>query len=93
VTTTADDTGTETYVKFNGANAAADNPGIELGDRVVFSGVGECVGVGIEKRGDGERRPVVKVKVLDVELGEITKPPRDEQLPFDEDTPALGSAT
>jgi hypothetical protein len=90
MTAATDETGTETYVKFNGANAATENPGIELGDRVAFSGVGECVSVGIEKRGDGERRPVVKVKVLDVELEEITKPPRDEQLPFDEDTPALG---
>lgn len=80
----------ETYVKFRGANASAADPGISLGDRVTFTGVGECVSVATEKRGDGEQRPVVAVKVAEVQLGEIVKAPTDDQLPFDEDIPALG---
>lgn len=83
---------TETYVKFNGANAQAEDPGINLGDRVTFTGIGECVRVATEKRSDGERRPVVTVKVADVTLGDIEKAPVDDQLPFDEDTPALGGS-
>jgi hypothetical protein len=75
----------ETYIKFRGANASAENPGIQLGDRVEFTGIGECVSVATEKRGDGEQRPVIAVKVLEVDLGEITKAPTDEQLPFSED--------
>lgn len=75
----------ETYVKFRGANASAENPGIGLGDLVAFSGTAECVQIGTEKRADGEQRPVVAVKVIEVDLGEITKAPDDEQLPFAED--------
>jgi hypothetical protein len=94
MTATADTDAPDTYVKFRGANASTENPGIELGDRVEAIVIGECVAVGTEKRGDGERRPVVSVKVVDVELGAVTKPPKEDQLPFDEDdTPALGSAT
>lgn len=81
-----------TYVKFNGANASLDDdPEIDLGDVVRFTGIGECVKVGREKRGDGERRPVITVKVGDVELSEVMKAPKEDQLPFAEDAPALGA--
>lgn len=81
-----------TYVKFNGANASVDDdPEIELGDVVRFSGMGECIKVSREIRGDGERRPVITVKVGDIELGEVIPAPKEDQLPFDEDAPALGA--
>lgn len=82
---------TETFVKFNGASASVEKPDIQLGDIVEFTGMGECVRVATEKRSDGERRPVITVKVGEVELGEVVKAPKDEQLPFDEDTPTLGT--
>jgi hypothetical protein len=79
---------TETYVKMRGANASVNDPQITLGDRVEFSGMGECVAVGTEKRADGEERPVVTIKVEEVDLGDVTKPPKDDQLPFEDDEQA-----
>lgn len=76
---------TETYVKFRGTNASVEDPEIGLGDRVTFTGLGRCVGTGTEERADGEQRPVVTVKVEEVELGDVTKAPKGDQLPFDED--------
>ncbi|QJY46682.1 hypothetical protein [Pseudonocardia broussonetiae] len=75
---------TETYVRFRGTNASVDKLDIGLGDRVEFTASGECVAIGTEKRADGEERPVVTVKVDEVELGDVTEGSRDEQLPFDD---------
>lgn len=83
--------GTETFVKFNGASASVESPDIALGDVVKFSGMGECVRVATEKRSDGERRPVITVKVGDVELAGVIKAPKEDHLPFGEDAPALGA--
>lgn len=81
---------TDTYVTFNGATASVDDLKIDLGDRVKFSGYGECVKVGTEKRADGEQRPVVTIKVEDVEVGDIDPAPIEDQLPFDEAADDLG---
>lgn len=76
---------TDTYITFNGANASVEKaPDIGLGDRVDFSGFGECVRVATEKRSDGEQRPVITIKVAEVDLGDISPAPKDDQLPFDE---------
>lgn len=76
---------TETYVKFRGTNASVEDPEVELGDRVEFSGYGRCVGTGTEERADGEQRPTVTVKVEEVQLGEISKGEKDGQLSLVED--------
>lgn len=75
----------ETFIKFRGMKAAGETPDIALGDVMAFSGVAECVQVGTEKRADGERRPVIGMRVMEVDLGEVTPAPKDEQLPFNED--------
>lgn len=74
---------TETYVRFRGTNASVDTLDIALGDRVQFTASGECVHIGTEKRADGEQRPVVTVKVDEVELGDVTEAEKVDQLPFD----------
>lgn len=77
---------TETYVKFRGMKAAAEGlPVPGLGDIQTFNVTAECVSVGTEKRADGEQRPVIGMRVVEVEPGEITEAPKDEQLPFTED--------
>lgn len=76
---------TESYVTFRGAAAKIEELKAELGDRVEFSGVGEVTHVGTEKREDGERRPIVKIKVLEVDVDGVAPAPKDEQLPFAED--------
>lgn len=78
--------GPETYIKFRGMKAAADGlPVPDLGDVQTFSVTAECVSVGTEKRADGEKRPVIGMRVMEVEPGEITKAPTDNQLPFEDD--------
>lgn len=76
---------TETYVRFRGTNASVEKLEIGLGDRVEFTASGECVAIGTEKRADGEERPVVTVKVDEVDLGDVTERPVDDQLPFKDD--------
>lgn len=71
---------TETYIRFRGANASVENPEVGLGDRVEFSGYGRCVFDGTEERGDGEKRPVLAIKVEEVEIGDVSKEPKDGQL-------------
>lgn len=81
---------TDTYVKFRGTNASVENPEIGLGDYVEFKGSGRCVGVGTEERADGEQRPTVTVKVEEIDLGDVSPAPKDDQLPFDQgDEPDL----
>lgn len=81
----------EAYVRFRGMKAAEEMPEIALGDVMKFSGIAECVQLGTEKRADGEQRPVVGMRVVEVELGEITAAPKDEQLPFEDDDAPLGT--
>lgn len=76
---------TETYVRFRGTNASVEKLEIGLGDRVEFTASGECVAIGTEKRADGEERPVVTVKVDEVDLGDVTERAVDDQLPFNDD--------
>lgn len=79
------------YVKFRGMKAADGVPDdIALGDVQEFTGRAECVHIGTEKRADGEQRPVIGMRVLDVELGDVTPAPRDGQLALDEDDTPLG---
>ncbi|TAK32293.1 MAG: hypothetical protein EPO40_02920 [Myxococcaceae bacterium] len=89
-TTPTPDSTPEGYVKFRGMQAAAMTPDIALGDLMRFSGLAECVQLGTEKRADGEQRPVVGMRVVEVELGEITAAPKDEQLPFEDDDTTIG---
>lgn len=77
----------ETYIKFRGMKAAAEGiPTPDLGDIQTYTVTAECVQVGTEKRADGEKRPVIGMRVVEVEPGEITPAPKDEQLPFNEET-------
>lgn len=76
---------TETFIKFRGTSASVEDPDIGLGDHVEFSGSGKCVAVGTEERADGEQRPTVTVKVEEIDLGDVSPAPKDDQLPFDED--------
>jgi hypothetical protein len=80
----------EAYIKFRGMRAASGDVRPGLGDVVAFTGTAECVQVGEEKRADGEQRPVIGMRVLDVELGDVTPAPRDGQLALDEDDTPLG---
>jgi hypothetical protein len=76
----------DTYIKFRGMKAATNEiPEVSLGDMQTFTVTAECVQTGTEKRADGEERPVIGMKVMEVELGEITPAPKDDQLPFNED--------
>lgn len=76
---------TETFVRFRGMKSTGEDvPAMALGDHMRFSGVAECVQIAQEKRADGEERPVIGMRVLEVDLGEVTEAPKDEQLPFDE---------
>lgn len=77
----------ETYLKFRGMKASGNLPTIpELGDVQTYTVTAECVAVGTEKRADGERRPVIGMKVLEVEPGDIEKAPEgDPQLPLGDD--------
>jgi hypothetical protein len=82
---------TETYIKFRGMKAAAeDMPVPGLGDVQAFTVTAECVSVGTEKRADGEQRPVIGMRVMEVDPGEITKAPTDTQLKLVDDGPTLG---
>lgn len=75
----------DAYVKFRGMQAAEQSIDVALGDHVQFSGTAECVQIGQEKRADGEQRPVIGMRVMEVELGPVSKAPVDEQLPFTDD--------
>lgn len=78
--------GTKTFMKFRGMNAIGEDLTIPaLGDIQTFTVTAECVSTGTEKRADGEKRPVIGMRVIEVEPGAITPAPKDEQLPFDED--------
>lgn len=73
--------GPKIYIKFRGMNAAGEDlPTPQLGDIMDVSVKAECVSVATEKRADGERRPVIGMKVIEVEPGEITKAPKEEGL-------------
>jgi hypothetical protein len=81
----------EVYIKFRGMKAGADDIAVpELGDIMEFAVTAECVSVGTEKRADGERRTVIGMRVMEVEPGEISKAPTDDQLPFNDDADELG---
>lgn len=72
---------TEKFVKFNGTNASVEAPEVvKLGDRIEFSGAGVVSFIGDELRGDGEERPVLTLKVQEVELGDVSPAPEDPQL-------------
>ncbi|MDN5854344.1 MAG: hypothetical protein L0K86_16120 [Actinomycetia bacterium] len=81
---------TDTFIKFRGTNASVEDPDIGLGDYVAFTGSGRWGLDGTPERADREKRPVGAIKVEEVELGEVSKAPKDDQLPFDDDEPALG---
>ncbi|OJY47630.1 hypothetical protein [Pseudonocardia sp. 73-21] len=80
---------TETFVKFRGMKSTGENvPEIALGDIMTFSGSAECVQIATEKRADGEERPVIGMRVMEVDLGSVSPAPKDEQLPFEDDDDA-----
>lgn len=77
----------ETFVRFTGMKAAGIvNELPALGGRMKFSGIAECVKEPHhELMADGHHRPVVGMKVIEVELGEVTPAPEgDPKLPFNE---------
>jgi hypothetical protein len=75
---------TETFYRFRGASTATeDDAAVDLGDRRTITLQAECVAVGTEMRADGERRPVISMRVLEVEFGDVTPAPVDDQLPLD----------
>ena len=77
---------TETFVRFRGMKSAGEDvPTLALGDVLDFTGRAECVSIGTEKRADGEQRPVIGMRVMEVDLGDVTPAPKDEQLAFNED--------
>lgn len=81
---------TGTYYSFRGMKAADESGTVdppELGDIQEFVVTAECVGEGIELRADGERRPVLKMKVTDVQLGKVSPAPKTDQLPFEDEPP------
>lgn len=78
----------DAYVKFRGMQSTEGSPEVSLGDLMKFSGVAECVAIGTEKRADGEQRPVIGMRVMEVDLGPVTKASVDEQLPFNDDADA-----
>ncbi|MBN9108600.1 MAG: hypothetical protein J0I34_07435 [Pseudonocardia sp.] len=83
----------ETFVRFTGMKAAAIVEELPtLGGRMRFSGIAECVKEPHhELMADGHHRPVVGMKVIEVELGEVTPAPEgDPQLPYDANTEEIG---
>lgn len=77
----------EVFVKFTGMKAAGILSQLPaLGGRIAFSGIGEFkTELHHELMADGHHRPVVGVKVIEVELGEVSPAPEgDPALPFDE---------
>ncbi|GJF06565.1 hypothetical protein [Pseudonocardia sp. D17] len=83
----------ETFVRFTGMKAAGDFDTLPaLGDRQSFTVLAECVKEPHhELMADGHRRPVIGMRVLEVEPGDvIPRPEGDPALPFDEDTEEIG---
>lgn len=83
----------ETYFNFTGMKASGNFKQLPaLGDRMEFRIVAECnVEPHLKLMKDGHRRPLVGMNVMEIEPGEITRSPKDDQLPFDEaDEPAVG---
>lgn len=63
---------------------ALDTPP-EIDDRMRFLVTARCIGSGLERRKDGELRKTMKMDVEDVQVqGEIEKPERDPELPYDD---------
>lgn len=77
----------DTYVRFTGMKTAGEFPALpKLGDRQRFAVIAECVKEPHrELMADGRHRPVIGMKVIEVEPGEITPAPDDPQLALDEE--------
>lgn len=84
-----DDDDQKLALKFLGMSAAIENPP-EVGDVQTFTVTARCVGYGADERQSGGLVGYRKMRVLDVEPGEIKKaPPQAEQLTLS-DPPPLG---
>lgn len=73
-----------TAIKFLGISAAVENPPA-VGDTQTFTVTARCTGYGADERSSGGLVAYRKMRVLDVEPGEITKAPDDPQLSLVED--------
>lgn len=73
------------HVKFIGMSMNALEAPPEIDDRMTFTVTARCIGSGLERRKDGELRKTMKMDVEDVVVtGEIQKPERDPELPYDD---------
>lgn len=75
-------------IKFLGMSAAIEDPP-EVGDTQTFTVTARCVGYGADERQSGGLVGYRKMRVLEVEPGEIVKAPDDPQLSLVEDDLAL----
>ena len=72
------------HIKFTGMSLNALDSPPQLDDRMRFEVTAVCNGSGLERRKDGELRKTMKMDVIDVQpIGEIEKPERDPELPYD----------
>lgn len=82
-TTEKTDDNPDMAVKFIGMSAAVQNPPA-IGDVQTFTVTARCVGDGRDERQSGGVVGYRKMRVLEVEAGEITPAPEgDPVLPFD----------
>lgn len=73
------------HIKFTGMSLNALETPPQLDDRMKFEVTAVCNGSGLERRKDGELRKTMKMEVIDVQpIGEIEKPERDPELPYDD---------
>ena len=72
------------HITFTGMSLNALETPPQLDDRMKFEVTAVCNGSGLERRKDGELRKTMKMEVIDVQpIGEIEKPERDPELPYD----------
>lgn len=76
-----------TYVSFTGMKTAAEFAEFpKMGDRQTFIVIAECRKPRhFQLMEDGQVRPLMTMKVVDIQAGEITKAPADPQLQLVED--------
>lgn len=78
-------------VKFLGMSGAVENPP-KIGDTQQFIVTARCIGDGRDERQSGGIVEFRKMRILDVQPGEITPAPEEEPSLFSGDgTPALGT--